>query len=109
MISKKLVENENILELIVDAEVRRVYHKRQGIPIMFFGDADAMQYIREHGYEGYKLIESAGQVSNSADYSQDGIWRFEKIIVKPKKVVAKPKKRSYNRSKKKTVSVTPEE
>jgi hypothetical protein len=109
MISKKLVENGKILELIVSAEVRRVYHKRQGIPVILFKDADAIQYIREHGYKDYSLIESAGQVSNSADYSQDGIWKFEKIIVKPKKVVAKPKKRSYNSSKKKTVSVTPEE
>ena len=102
MIHKKIVKNGNILDLIVNAEIRHVYHRKQGIPIMFFKDIDAIQYIKEQGYEKYNLIESTGQVSNSIDYSQNGVWKFEKVV-------AKPKKRSYNSSKKKTVPVTPEE
>jgi hypothetical protein len=109
MISKKIVENGNTIEVIVTAQVRHVHHKRKGIPVMFFRDKDAIQYIKEHGYEDYNLVKSTPAVSNSIDYSQGGTWIFEKNVIKTKKVVAKPKKRSYNSSKKKTVSVTPEE
>jgi hypothetical protein len=75
-------------------------------------EGDILAYLKEEGIEASGILTSPA-TGYLANYSKKellaGTWIFEKNVIKTKKVVAKPKKRSYNSSKKKTVSVTPEE
>ena len=38
---------EGQIEVVVEYEIRRVFHKRQGIPVMIFKDSDAIDYTKE--------------------------------------------------------------
>jgi hypothetical protein len=88
---------EGQVEVVVEYEIRRVFHKRQGIPVMIFKDSDAIELLESAGYDKYKLTTDGVVASNSIRFPQVAVWKFAKVL-------DTPKKKRYNRSRKKKVT-----
>ena len=84
-------------EVHVQYEVRKVYHKKQGIPQLTFRDADAIKLLEAEGYTQHQLTTTNMIAGNSIRHPQTAVWKF-------KKIVDTPKKKSYNRTRKKKVT-----
>ena len=61
---------EGQIEVVVEYEIRRVFHKRQGIPVMIFKDSDAIELLESAGYDKYKLTTDGVVASNSIRFPQ---------------------------------------
>jgi hypothetical protein len=84
-------------EVHVHYEIRKVLHKRKGIPQQTFRDADAIALLEEAGFTKHQLITTNVIAGNSIRHPQRAVWKF-------KKIVDTPKKKSYNRTRKKKVT-----
>ncbi len=84
-------------EVHVEYDIRKVLHKRQGIPRQVFRDADAISLLEEAGFTKHHLTTTNMIAGNSIRHPQKAVWKF-------KKIVDTPKKKSYNRTRKKKVT-----
>ena len=99
-VSTKIEIKENTIEVHASLSPSHRCFKK-----ILVGDNDIISYLVSEGLQVSKVLSTptTGLLKNYCSKEfLSGMWIFEKVV-------AKPKKKSYNSSKKKTVPVTPEE